>query len=61
MSAIKVMVIDDSAIVRRMLTDMLAGHADIEVVGSAPDPIVAREKIKLLEPDVLTLDIEMPR
>ena len=61
MNSIKVMVIDDSAIVRRMLTDMLAGHTDIEVVGSAPDPIVAREKIKLLEPDVLTLDIEMPR
>lgn len=61
MNTIKVMVIDDSAIVRRVLTDMLAGHGDIEVVGTAPDPIVARQRIKELNPDILTLDIEMPR
>lgn len=58
---IRVLVIDDSAIVRKILTEALAGEADIEVVGSAPDPYVARDKILSLRPDVLTLDIEMPR
>ena len=57
----KVLVVDDSAIVRKMLTDALAGEPDIEVVGSAPDPFIARDKILALEPDILTLDIEMPR
>jgi two-component system chemotaxis response regulator CheB len=56
-----VLVVDDSALVRRLLTDMLESQDDIEVVGTAPDPYVARERIKQLEPDVLTLDIEMPR
>jgi two-component system chemotaxis response regulator CheB len=58
---IKVLVVDDSAIVRKVLTDALCGEADIEVVGTAPDPFVARDKILSLQPDVLTLDIEMPR
>jgi two-component system chemotaxis response regulator CheB len=58
---IRVLVIDDSAIVRKILSETLAAEADIEVVGTAPDPIVALEKIKRLKPDVLTLDIEMPR
>jgi two-component system chemotaxis response regulator CheB len=58
---IRVLVIDDSAIVRKILSATLASEADIEVVGTAPDPIVALEKIKRLKPDVLTLDIEMPR
>src|ERR1700689_617814 len=58
---IKVLIVDDSAIVRKVLTDALAGEADIEVVGTAPDPFVARDKILSLKPDVLTLDIEMPR
>jgi two-component system chemotaxis response regulator CheB len=58
---ISVLVIDDSAIVRKILSETLASEADIEVVGTAPDPIVALEKIKRLKPDVLTLDIEMPR
>jgi two-component system chemotaxis response regulator CheB len=58
---IRVLVVDDSAIVRKILTEALAGEADIEVVGSAPDPYVARDKILSLHPDVLTLDIEMPR
>jgi two-component system chemotaxis response regulator CheB len=53
--------VDDSAIVRRVLSEMLSGHADIEVVATAPDPYVARDKILELKPDVLTLDIEMPR
>ncbi|HEV1284684.1 MAG TPA: chemotaxis response regulator protein-glutamate methylesterase [Bryobacteraceae bacterium] len=58
---IRVLVIDDSAIVRKILSETLASEADIEVVGTAPDPIIALEKIKRLKPDVLTLDIEMPR
>jgi two-component system chemotaxis response regulator CheB len=60
-SKIKVLVIDDSAIVRKMLSASLSCEADIEVVGTAPDPFVARDKILSLKPDVLTLDIEMPR
>ena len=58
---IRVLVVDDSAIVRKILTECLVAEADLEVVGSAPDPYVARDKILALEPDVLTLDIEMPR
>lgn len=58
---IRVLVIDDSAVVRKVLTDELSKHPDIEVVGSAIDPYVARDKILQLEPDVLTLDVEMPR
>jgi two-component system chemotaxis response regulator CheB len=58
---IKVLIIDDSALIRQLLTEMLRGEPDIEVVGTAPDPLVAREKIKALNPDVITLDIEMPR
>jgi len=58
---IRVLVIDDSAVMRQLLTEILRSDPDIEVVGTAPDPYVAREKIKLLNPDVLTLDVEMPR
>ena len=58
---IKVLVVDDSAIVRKVLTDAIAEEADLEVVGTAPDPFIARDKILALNPDVLTLDIEMPR
>jgi two-component system chemotaxis response regulator CheB len=58
---IRVLVIDDSAIVRKILTETLSAEVDIEVVGTAPDPIIALEKINRLKPDVLTLDIEMPR
>jgi len=58
---IRVLIVDDSAIVRRILTEALAGEPDIEVVGTAPDPYIARDKILALRPDVLTLDIEMPR
>jgi two-component system, chemotaxis family, protein-glutamate methylesterase/glutaminase len=58
---IKVLVVDDSAVVRRMICTALAPDPQIEVVGTAPDPYVAREKILELNPDVLTLDIEMPR
>ncbi len=58
---IRVLIVDDSAIVRSILMDALSASPEIEVVGTAPDPFVARDKIILLEPDVLTLDIEMPR
>jgi two-component system chemotaxis response regulator CheB len=58
---IRVLIVDDSAIVRKILSDALAGQEDLEVVGTAPDPYVARDKILDLQPDVVTLDIEMPR
>ncbi len=58
---IKVLIVDDSALVRQILTEMLDRDPGIEVVGSATDPYAAREKIKKLNPDVLTLDVEMPR
>ncbi|HXS28091.1 MAG TPA: chemotaxis response regulator protein-glutamate methylesterase [Steroidobacteraceae bacterium] len=58
---IRVLIVDDSALVRRMLTDMLARDRAIEVVGAAADAHAAREKIKKLNPDVLTLDVEMPK
>lgn len=58
---IKVLVVDDSALVRKVLTEELSHYSDIEVVGGAIDPYVARDKIVRLKPDVITLDIEMPR
>jgi two-component system, chemotaxis family, protein-glutamate methylesterase/glutaminase len=58
---IKVLIVDDSAIVRKLLVEALSGEPDFEVVGTAPDPYIARDKILSLSPDVLTLDIEMPR
>lgn len=58
---IRVLVVDDSAIVRRVLSEALTSAGDIEVVGTAVDPYAAREKIAQLRPDVITLDIEMPR
>src|SRR5579863_3657170 len=58
---IRVLVVDDSAVMRQLLTEILNSDPAIEVVGSAADPYIAREKIKLLNPDVLTLDVEMPR
>lgn len=58
---IKVLIVDDSALVRKLLSEMLARDHEIEVVGAAADPYAAREKIKQLNPDVITLDVEMPR
>lgn len=58
---IRVLVVDDSALVRRILSDLLASDPSIEVVGTAADAFMAREKIKQLAPDVITLDVEMPR
>lgn len=58
---IRVLIVDDSALMRQMLSSILSSDPALEVVGTAPDPLVAREKIKALHPDVLTLDVEMPR
>jgi two-component system, chemotaxis family, protein-glutamate methylesterase/glutaminase len=58
---IKVLIVDDSALVRKLLTEMLSTSREIEVVGTAADPFAARERIKQLNPDVITLDVEMPR
>jgi len=58
---IRVLIVDDSSLIRQLLTMLLAADPEIEVVGSAPDPLVARELIKSLNPDVVTLDIEMPK
>jgi two-component system, chemotaxis family, protein-glutamate methylesterase/glutaminase len=58
---IRVLVVDDSALMREMIGSMLSRDPEIEVVAAVPDPIVAREKIKQLNPDVVTLDVEMPR
>ena len=58
---IRVLIVDDSAVVRQVLSKALEHAPDIEVVGTATDPFVARDKIVQLKPDVLTLDIEMPR
>ncbi|HEX4858600.1 MAG TPA: chemotaxis response regulator protein-glutamate methylesterase [Usitatibacteraceae bacterium] len=57
---IKVLVIDDSALIRNILKEIINEQPDMTVVGAAPDPLVAREMIRTLNPDVLTLDIEMP-
>lgn len=61
LNKIKVLIVDDSAIVRKIFSEELSKYPDIEVVGVAPDPFVARDKIVNLKPDVITLDIEMPR
>jgi two-component system chemotaxis response regulator CheB len=58
---IRVLVVDDSALIRSLMRQLLSSEPDIEVVGMAPDPYVARELIKRLNPDVITLDVEMPR
>jgi two-component system, chemotaxis family, protein-glutamate methylesterase/glutaminase len=58
---IKVLCVDDSALIRSLMTEIINGQPDMEVVATAPDPLVARELIKQHNPDVLTLDVEMPR
>lgn len=58
---IKVLIVDDSALIRSVMSEIIGSQADMEVVGVAPDPIVARDLIKQTNPDVLTLDVEMPR
>jgi len=61
MPKIKVLIVDDAALMRKLLTEILSSSPKIEVVGTAADPFIAREKIKQLNPDVITLDVEMPR
>ncbi|NLC34944.1 MAG: chemotaxis response regulator protein-glutamate methylesterase [Alcaligenaceae bacterium] len=61
MKKIRVLCVDDSALVRSLMVEIINGHPDMEVVATAPDPIVARDLIKQHNPDVLTLDVEMPR
>lgn len=58
---IKVLIVDDSALIRQVLTEILSSDPEIEVVGAASDPFIARDKIKSSNPDVLTLDVEMPK
>lgn len=58
---IKVLVIDDSALIRSLLSEIINSHDDMMVVATAPDPLIARDLIKLHNPDVLTLDVEMPK
>lgn len=59
-SRIRTLVVDDSALIRQLLTSVLSEDPEIEVVGAAPDPFAARDMIKELNPDVITLDVEMP-
>ena len=61
MSRIKVLIVDDSALVRGLLAEIVNAQPDMQAVGAAPDPLAAREMIRALNPDVLTLDVEMPR
>lgn len=58
---IKVLIIDDSALIRSVLREIVSSQPDMEVVGVAPDPVIARELIRQTNPDVLTLDVEMPK
>ncbi|MDD4156445.1 MAG: chemotaxis response regulator protein-glutamate methylesterase [Candidatus Cloacimonetes bacterium] len=61
MKNIRVLIVDDSAVVRKTLSNIINNEPNMEVVGTAPDPYVARDKLISLKPDVMTLDIEMPR
>jgi two-component system chemotaxis response regulator CheB len=61
MAKTRVLIVDDSAVMRQLLSDILSRDPDLEVVGVASDPFIARDKIKALNPDVMTLDVEMPR
>lgn len=61
MKKIRVLIIDDSALIRKLLTEIINSQRDMEAVGAAADPLAAREMIREMNPDVLTLDVEMPR
>ena len=58
---IRVLIVDDSAVVRQALTEILSADPEIEVMGTAADPLIANDKIRRQRPDVITLDVEMPR
>ncbi len=58
---IRILIVDDSSLIRQLMTSILSADAEIEVIGTARDPYEAREKIKVLNPDVITLDVEMPK
>lgn len=58
---IKVMIVDDSAVMRQVMQELLSGHKDIEVIGTAMDPLLAMQKMQGTWPDVIVLDVEMPR
>jgi two-component system chemotaxis response regulator CheB len=57
---VRVLIVDDSAVMRQLLTTLLEADPEITVVGTAADPYIARDRIKALNPDVVTLDVEMP-
>lgn len=61
MKKIRVLIVDDSALIRKLLSELINNQPDMEAIGSAPDPLVAREMIREMNPDVLTLDVEMPK
>ncbi|MBK4716742.1 MULTISPECIES: protein-glutamate methylesterase/protein-glutamine glutaminase [Tenebrionibacter/Tenebrionicola group] len=61
MKKIQVLCVDDSALIRQLMTEIVNSHADMEMIATAPDPLIARDLIKQYNPDVLTLDVEMPR
>lgn len=61
MAKIRVVVVDDSALIRSVMKEIISSQRDMEVVGTAPDPIIAREVIRKMNPDVVTLDVEMPK
>src|SRR5512133_1873889 len=61
MKKITVIVVDDSALIRKLLTEIINSQPDMQAIGAAPDPLAAREMIRALNPDVLTLDVEMPK
>jgi two-component system chemotaxis response regulator CheB len=61
LARIRVLIVDDSALMRQVLMELLSHDSEIEVVGTAADPYIARQKMKTLNPDVLTLDVEMPK
>ena len=59
--SISVLVVDDSALIRSLMTQIIANHPDLNLVGTAPDAYVAKDMVKRFSPDVITLDIEMPK